>query len=163
SEPPVGANSEPSKSTAAAEGKTLKPEPFTVNVVPTGPWFGVNVISGVTSKDAVARSKEVSTAMTFCPPSSPLGASGTVKVQGVPLVPGKLPVPSVQQSDAAYSLSKVNSMGSSGPNPVPAAATTLPGGPDVGYRANGGAVKVNRTPAQSPRVSFAQKTLVPGT
>src|SRR5580693_7986051 len=64
--------------------------------------------------------------------SAPKGATGTVNVQGVPLVPGKLPVPSVAQEDATPMPAKEKEIVEFAGNPVPVAFTTVPAYPVVG-------------------------------
>src|SRR5580658_1264629 len=114
------------------------------------PSLGLSEISGVTVKFAEAVSMARSVAITFCPPSSPLGTTGTVNVHAVPVVPGKLPDASVEQVEVTASPSNVKLIVESSANPDPVAATELYGASAVGYTTRTPlAVRLNITPEQS--------------
>lgn len=63
---------------------------------------------------------------------APVATAGTVKVQGVPVVPGKLPVESVEQFEGIAIPAKLKVMLELAAKPVPLAATVLPIPPRVG-------------------------------
>ena len=108
----------------------LKPVPIALTTVPTGPLAGESVRLAVTEKPAVGELVP-SVATTVLPP---FVASGTVKVHGSPVVPGKAPVASVAQVEATAPPANVKLIPVDASMPVPEAVTTVPTLPLVGER-----------------------------
>src|SRR5271157_85090 len=104
----------------------VNPEPDNTTLPPTSPFEGLNVRAGLTVKVADALFDEASVATKLLPPLSPAVAAGIKKVQGVPDVPGKLPVESALQVVATEFPSNEKATVETAAKPVPVAVTRSP-------------------------------------
>jgi hypothetical protein len=107
------------------------PDPRAATSTPIPPLIGSIDMLEFTANDAVAEPVPAEACMV----AGPYGAAGTVSVQTVPLAPGKVPLESVEQIDAAGTPPKVNVTVELATNPVPSVVTVEPTTPLVGERA----------------------------
>jgi hypothetical protein len=123
----VERSGDPASVNATAE-PAANPVPVAVTVEPTDPEIGDRARLELTLKFAAPE---------FVPSDAdtlwgPFGAEGTVKVHAVPLVPGKLPLESLEHVDVTATPENEKEMVELAANPVPDTATELPTVPFAG-------------------------------
>jgi len=97
------------------ESFAANPVPVAATLEPTRPVIGDSTRLEFTVNSAVA----VLVPLNAVTISGPFGAAGTVKLQAVPVVPGKLPFESVAHVDGAEAPASVNPMVEFAGKPVP--------------------------------------------
>lgn len=128
----------PAKATCIA-ASAMKPVPVTSMVLPGVPEEGWVPMLGMT-ENVVLATLDPSVAETS---SRPAGTAGMMKVQGVPVVPGKLPFKLETQFDGTDSPETENWIVLPAEKFVPLALTNVPTGPELGAAENVARVTLN--------------------